>query len=133
MIQILTYSPSHHRRERTGLLQGSRSEPRSVSEICGPPNPYVDLTVRGSALYHHVLEGHYGAKGVRLHEATYWHEQIYGSSGDIRAYLPLLVLGHAAAFEALRIWNHNRSKVDLGSDYNQQREACIAIAIAEGQ
>jgi hypothetical protein len=42
-------------------------------------------------------------------------------------------MGHAAAYEAYRIWIHNRSMGEARSDYGQRREAFIALAIAEGQ
>ena len=62
----------------------------------------------------------------------HWHRQIYGGLEDIRTCSPLN-MGHAAAYETYRIWTHNRSISDPGSDYDERHEAFIAIAIAEGQ
>ena len=134
-ILICRRSSSPHRRrhrERTGLLSGSLHEPRSVSETRGDLNPYVNLVVHGRILYHRVREGQYDTEGVGTREARHWHRQAYGGFGDIRTLSPRDI-GHAAAYEAYRIWIHNRNLSEMRSDYGQRREAFIAIAIAEGQ
>ena len=83
-------------------------------------------------MYHRVREGQYETEGVGLREARHWHRQAYGGFGDIRTLAPRDI-GHAAAYEAYRIWIHNRSISEMRSDYGLRREAFIAIAIAEGQ
>ena len=82
-------------------------------------------------LYHRIREGIYDAEGVGRNEARHWHRQAYGGFGDIRNLSPR-EMGHAAAYEAYRIWIHNRSISDPRSDPGQRREAFIALAIAEG-
>lgn len=81
-------------------------------------------------LYNRIREGMYDTEGVGLNEARHWHRQAYGGFGDIRALSPR-DMGHAAAYEAYRIWIHNRSISDLRSDPGERREAFIALAIAE--
>lgn len=70
-------------------------------------------------------------EGVGLHEARHWHRQAYGGFGDIRALHPR-ELGHAAAYEAYRIWIHNPYMNDSRGDFGQRREAFMALAVAEG-
>lgn len=42
-------------------------------------------------------------------------------------------IGHAAAYEAYRIWMHNRSMYEpFGDDIERQREALTGLAVAEG-
>lgn len=123
--------PARHSRGRARLLSGSLHEPRSVSETHGYLNPYVNPVARESTLYHRIREGLYDAEGVGLHEARHWHRQAYGGFGDIRTLSPRDI-GHAAAYEAYRIWIHNRTISDLRSDFGQRREAFVALAIAEG-
>jgi len=83
-------------------------------------------------MYHRIREGRYDTEGVGLHEARHWHRQAYGGFGDIRS-LSSREIGHAAGYEAYRIWIHNQSISDLRSDFGQRREAFIALAVAEGQ
>jgi len=82
-------------------------------------------------MYHRIREGRYDTEGVGLHEARHWHRQAYGGFGDIRTLSPREI-GHAAGYEAYRIWIHNRSMSDSRSDFGQRREAFIALAVAEG-
>ena len=117
-------------RERTGLLPGSRLEPRSVSEAHSHPSPCIYLTAYDSVLYDRFQEGQYDTGGVGLQEAKHWYQQVYGRSRDIRTCSPRSI-GHAAAYSAYRIWVHNPSISGSGSGYGQRREAFIAIA--EGQ
>jgi len=81
-------------------------------------------------MYHRIREGRYDTEGVGLHEARHWHRQAYGGFGDIRSLSPRDI-GHAAAYEAYRIWIHNRTISDLRSDGGERREAFIALAVAE--
>ena len=83
-------------------------------------------------LYHRIREGRYDAEGVGLSEARHWHRMAYGGFGDVRA-LSSRELGNAAAYEAYRIWIHNRSLGEARSDFGQRREAFLALAVAEGE
>jgi hypothetical protein len=82
------------------------------------------------ALYHRIREGRYDAEGVGLREARHWHKHAYGGFNDVRN-LSSREMGHAAAYEAYRIWIHNRNISDLRSDGGQRREAFMALAVAE--
>ncbi|KAF9793398.1 hypothetical protein BJ322DRAFT_1034470 [Thelephora terrestris] len=82
------------------------------------------------SLYRRIREGQYDAEGVGLHEARHWHRLAYGGFGDVRALHPR-ELGHAAAYEAYRIWIHNPYMSDQRSDFGERREAFLALAVAE--
>lgn len=81
-------------------------------------------------MYRRIREGGYDAEGAGLNEARHWHRQAYGGFGDIRMLSPR-EMGHAAAYEAYRIWLHNRYIGDQ-RDFGQRREAFLALAVAEG-
>ncbi|KAJ3975218.1 hypothetical protein EV361DRAFT_890190 [Lentinula raphanica] len=69
--------------------------------------------------------------GVGINEARHWHTRVYGGLGDLNKILPE-ELGHAAAYEAYRKWMHHSSmREPLSAEPDRQREALIALAIAE--
>jgi len=59
-----------------------------------------------------------------------WHRRAYGS-GELRTMTPTEI-GHAAAYEAYRTWQHNSSIYEpLSGDHDRQREGLVGLAIAE--
>lgn len=72
-----------------------------------------------------------GGLGVGLHEARHWHRRAYGGMNELSIMNPTEI-GHAAAYEAYRTWNQNRSMYEpLGPDIERQREGLIGLAVAE--
>ena len=102
-----------------------------MSDTHGYLNPYVNPAAHERNLYHRIREGRYDAEGVGLNEARHWHRQAYGGFGDVRSLTPREI-GHAAAYEAYRLWVH-RQMGDPRADFGQRREAFLALAVAEGQ
>lgn len=73
-----------------------------------------------------------GAQGVGFHEARHWHRRAYGGLVDLSQIAPN-ELGAAAGYEAYRSWIHNSSMYEpLMPDDERQREAMVALAVAEG-
>ncbi|KAJ3988274.1 hypothetical protein F5890DRAFT_521777 [Lentinula detonsa] len=71
--------------------------------------------------------------GVGINEARHWHTRVYGGLGNLNKLLPE-ELGHAAAYEAYRKWMHHSSmREPLSAEPERQREALIALAIAESK
>ncbi|KAJ3904254.1 hypothetical protein F5879DRAFT_955986 [Lentinula edodes] len=69
--------------------------------------------------------------GVGINEARHWHTRVYGGLGDLNKLLPE-ELGHAAAYEAYRKFIHHSSmREPLSAEPERQREALIALAMAE--
>ncbi|KZT29909.1 hypothetical protein NEOLEDRAFT_1238635 [Neolentinus lepideus HHB14362 ss-1] len=72
-----------------------------------------------------------GAAGVGIDEARRFHRMIYGGLVDITT-AHASEIGHAAAYEAFRIWRHHSFVCSpLGGDLERQRECMMALAIAE--
>jgi len=64
-------------------------------------------------------------------EARNWHSMAYGGSNSI-ARMEAEEIGHAAAYEAYRIWMHNPHMYQsFLSGCEQQREALVGLAVAE--
>lgn len=69
--------------------------------------------------------------GVGMHEAKQWHRKAYGGLGLMSQMLPEEI-GHAAAYEAYRIWVHNSSMYEpFMDDMERQTEGLIGFAVAE--
>ncbi|KAH7915192.1 hypothetical protein BJ138DRAFT_1176725 [Hygrophoropsis aurantiaca] len=69
--------------------------------------------------------------GVGLNEARAWHRRAFGGLGQITQMTPQEV-GHAAAYEAYRVWIHNSSLYEpIGGEAERQREALVGLAVAE--
>ncbi|CCM01609.1 uncharacterized protein FIBRA_03669 [Fibroporia radiculosa] len=72
------------------------------------------------------------AAGIGFNEARHWHRRIYGGLVNLAQVLPADI-GAAAAYEAYRIWKYHQNIVyqPLNNDPERQREALVAMAIAE--
>ncbi|KZT08445.1 uncharacterized protein LAESUDRAFT_67373 [Laetiporus sulphureus 93-53] len=71
------------------------------------------------------------AWGANFHEARHWHRQIYGGLVNVAQVLPI-DLGSAAAYEAYRYWKYHHPLYEpLGGSPEMEREAMIAMAVAE--
>ena len=69
--------------------------------------------------------------GVGLNNARLYHHRLFGGLASMIDMLPQEI-GHAAAYEAFRIWIHNSQLYEpLSADPLQQREALIGLAVAE--
>jgi hypothetical protein len=74
-----------------------------------------------------------GMGGYGKHDAKMWHLRAYGGLGEVTHMQPQEV-GAAAAYEAYRQIKYGSSMYQfLYSDYERQREALRALAIAEGK
>ncbi|EIW82679.1 hypothetical protein CONPUDRAFT_163773 [Coniophora puteana RWD-64-598 SS2] len=69
--------------------------------------------------------------GVGLREARSHHHRVFGGLASMHNLSPQ-ELGHAAAYEAYRLWIHNSSLYEpLGADPHRQKEALVGLAVAE--
>ncbi|EPT06216.1 hypothetical protein FOMPIDRAFT_83713 [Fomitopsis schrenkii] len=84
------------------------------------------------AFYQSVMSRMSAEAGIGFNEARYWHRRIYGGLVNLAQVLPADI-GAAAAYEAYRIFKYRRERVfdPLGQDVERQREALIAMAVAE--
>jgi hypothetical protein len=74
-----------------------------------------------------------GMGGVGKHEARHWHRRAYAGLGEVAHMMPQEI-GIAAAYEAYRQIKYSTNVYqNLYTDYERQREAMRAIAVAEAQ
>lgn len=72
-----------------------------------------------------------GMGGVGKHEARSWHRRAYAGLGEVTHMMPQEI-GFAAAYEAYRQFKYSTSVYNnLYTDYERQRDALRALAIAE--
>ncbi|TFK50085.1 hypothetical protein OE88DRAFT_1736366 [Heliocybe sulcata] len=90
--------------------------------------------IRDRGIFENALDrvkNYEGAAGVGIYEARRFHRLVYGGLVDITT-APPSEIGHAAAYEAFRIWRHHGSIcAPLGGDIERQRECMMALATAE--
>ncbi|KZO92592.1 hypothetical protein CALVIDRAFT_540859 [Calocera viscosa TUFC12733] len=71
-----------------------------------------------------------GVAGMGREEARFWHRQVYSGMVNLNTVLPS-DLGGAAAFEALRFFEHQHFYNQSSYDIDREREAVMGLAIAE--
>jgi len=68
--------------------------------------------------------------GLQVHDAQHWHQRAYGGLVELEE-IEADKIGHAAAYEAHRIWHHHPHLYKHLTSTEQRRESFIALAIAE--